>query len=62
MSSNPTYGDIYDHKTFRQYATVTDLYTTGHGPTVGIAVTDSSGTYNTEMHVEMFDRTYTKRK
>jgi hypothetical protein len=62
VSSNPNYGDVYDHRTFKQSATVTDLYTTGHGPTVGIAVTDGNGTYSTALHVEMLDRTYTKRK
>jgi hypothetical protein len=61
VSSNPNYGDVYDHKTFNQYATVTDLYTTGHGPTVEIAVTDGNGTYSTAMHVDMFDLSYAKR-
>jgi hypothetical protein len=29
---------------------------------VGIKVTDGNGTYSTEMHVEMLDLSYTKRK
>jgi hypothetical protein len=62
MSSKPNYGDVYDHNNFDQRAKVTDLYTTGHGPTVGIEVTDENGTYSTAMNRELFDLSYTKRK
>ncbi|MGQ4343561.1 hypothetical protein [Streptomyces sp. SAS_275] len=62
MSSNPNYGDVYDHKTFNQSAIVTDLYTTGHGPTVGLEVTNGNRIFSAALHVEMLDATYAKRK
>ncbi|RXS84218.1 hypothetical protein EST92_11715 [Streptomyces sp. TM32] len=63
MSSNPFYGDIYDHKTFKgQSAEVVHLYSTGEGPKVVIKVTSPDHTFTAEIHADMLDASYTKRK